>query len=72
MTAPSDREVQRIWEKLDDAILEARQCVFEVTARYGEQEVLLYYHAAEVFFALEEIERQISGRQDPLLEAAMR
>lgn len=72
LTASSDQEVQRVWEKLDDAILEARQCVLEVTARYGEQEALLYYHAAEVLFALEEIKRQIRGDRDPLLEVAMR
>ena len=72
VTASSDPEVQRVWEKLDDAILEARQCVFEITARYGEQEALLYYHAAEVLFALQEVKRQVGGRQDPLLEAAMR
>ncbi len=72
LTASSDREVQRVWEKLDDAILEARQCVFEITARYGEQEALLYYHAAEALFALEEVKRQIRGHRDPLLEAAMR
>ena len=72
LTASSDREVQRIWEKLDDAILEARRCVFEVTSRYGEQEALLYYHAAEVLFALEEVKRQIRGDRDPLLDAAMR
>ena len=72
LTASSDREVQRVWEQLDDAILSARQCVFEVTARYGEREALLYYHAAEVLFALEEVKRQIRGDRDPLLEAAMR
>ena len=72
LAATSDLGVQRVWEKLDDAILEARQCVFEITARYGEQEALLYYHAAEALFALEEVKRQIGGHRDPLLEAAMR
>ena len=72
LTASHDPEVQRVWDQLDDAILAARQCVFEVTARYGEQEALLYYHAAEVLSALEEVKRQTRGERDPLLEAAMR
>ena len=72
LTASSDGEVQRVWEKLDDAILEACQCALEITSRYGEQETVLYYHAAEVLFALEEVKRHIGGDRDPLLEAAMR
>ena len=71
LTAPTDQEVQRIWNKLDDTIVEARQCVFEITGRYGEREAELYYHAAEVVFALEEVKRQINGQQEPLLENAI-